>query len=267
MWAIQLELDAELLICHVAGLDRVGLRVHGRQVLNASQLARLDTLVARRCTGEPIAYLLGSAWFHGREFVVDRRVLVPRPETEQLVELALAHVAGREDPRIVDVCTGSGCVAVSIAAQLGSSAQVHASDISPDALEIARENAARLAPGVRVALGDLLDPVREYGPFDVITANPPYVEGADAAGLEPAVRAHEPPIALFVPVEGTAAFYARLVQESAALLAPGGMLAVEHGQGQRETVVAAYEAAGLERIAGLDDLAGIDRIVVGYGAG
>lgn len=266
-------LDAELLVGHVAGLDRVGLRVHGDRLLDGAQLARLDTLVARRSAGEPIAYLLGSAWFHGREFLVDRRVLVPRPETEQLVDLALEHVARRaaaertRPVRVVDACTGSGCVAISIAADLGARAVVIGTDICADALDVARENARRHAPRVQLLVGDLLEPAREHGPFDVVTANPPYVEGLGAPQLQPSVRAHEPHVALFAPEGGIRALYGRLAAESVALLRPGGLLAVEHGHGQRDEVVAAMVTAGLVGIEGLDDLAGIDRVVAGRAPG
>lgn len=259
-------LDAELLVGHVSELDRVGLRVHGDRELDAAQVERIDALVARRETGEPIAYLLGTAWFHGREFEVDARVLIPRPETELLVELALTHFADRAtSATFVDVCTGSGCVGITIAAELGARARVVATDISPDALAVAAANVARLGVEVDLRAGDLLEPVAELRQVAAVVANPPYVEGANDAGLTVGVRDHEPHIALFVPDdEHVDAFYARLAAGALPILEPGGLLAVEHGQGQRGPVTAALHAVGFVDVAGLDDLAGIDRVVVGY---
>lgn len=261
-------LDAELLVGHVVGLDRVGLRTHDDREVGADEAAMIEALVTRRIAGEPIAYLLGTSWFYGREFDVDARVLVPRPETELLVELALAHLDARSDEDatpayVADICTGSGCVGISIAAELPA-AHVTCADLSTDAIAVARINAARHAPDVVLATGDLLEPLADTPPLAVITANPPYVEGADAAGLQASVRDHEPHVALFVPDGGARAIYGRIAVQAAQLLEPGGLLAVEHGMGQRALVMQAFETAGLERIAGHDDLAGIDRVVVGY---
>lgn len=258
-------LDAELLVGAVAGLDRVGLRVHGDEArLEPQQWQRLDELVGRRAGGEPIAYLLGTAWFHGLEFEVDERVLVPRPETEQLVDLGVAHARALDRPaRVVDACTGSGCVAVAIAVELGTGGQVLATDLSADALEVARANGQRHGVDVAWHEGDLLEPLAGSAPVDVVVANPPYVEVGDP-GLEANVRDHEPHVALFLPQgSDVTAFYARLAAQAADLLGPGGLLVVEHGQGQRQLVVDAFVAAGLAGIEGRDDLAGIDRIVLG----
>lgn len=262
-------LDAELLVGHVTGLDRVGLRVQGSEtVLDADAWQRLDALVGRRVAGEPVAYLLGTAWFYGREFEVDARVLIPRPETELLVEAALTHFADHaRSSTFIDACTGSGCVAISIAAELGDRARVLGTDISAEALEVATANAARNGVTVDWRRGDLLDAVLDERRVAVVTANPPYVEGADADGLEPAVRDHEPDVALFVPEEGVAAFYGRLAREAMQVLEPGGLLAVEHGEGQRGMVTSAFHAAGLVDIEGVDDLAGVDRVVLGRLAG
>lgn len=262
-------LDADLLVGSVVGLDRVGLRAESERLLEAGQWQRLDALVGRRLAGEPVAYLLGTAWFYGRQFEVDRRVLVPRPETELLVELALEHFADRAtSATFVDACTGSGCVAISIAAELGARAIVHGTDLSADALDVARANAQRNDVAVCWHEGDLLEPlVGELRNVAAVVANPPYVEGIDADGLEAGVRDHEPHVALFVP-EGSdvAAFYARLASQASTILAPGGLLAVEHGQGQRSLVESAFVAAGFVDVAGVDDLAGVDRVVRGYRA-
>jgi release factor glutamine methyltransferase len=259
-------LDAELLVGHVAGLDRVGIRVDGDRTLEPAQWQQLDALVGRRCSGEPIAYLLGTAWFYGREFLVDRRVLVPRPETEQLVELALEHFAEHANSStFVDACTGSGCVAVSIASELDGRARVIGTDISADALVVARENAVRHKVDVELLEGDLLAPLADLRRVAAIVANPPYVEGVDDAGLAIGVRDHEPHVALFVPDdEGVTDLYRRLAAQALPLLEVGGLLAVEHGQGQRAVVANAMRAAGFVDVAGHDDLAGIDRVVAGY---
>lgn len=262
-------LDAELLVGHVAQLDRVGLRVHGdERVLEPDAWKQLDELLGRRLAGEPVAYLLGTAWFYGREFEVDRRVLVPRPETELLVEVALTHFADHAmSATFVDACTGSGCVAVSIAAELDGRARVIATDISEDALAVARANAARHGVDVEFRAGDLLEPVADLRRVGVVVANPPYVEGVDADGLDDHVRDHEPHVALFVPEdEGVDAFYRRLATQALELLEDGGLLAVEHGEGQRELVARALRAAGFVDVEGRDDLAGIDRVVIGYRA-
>jgi release factor glutamine methyltransferase len=259
-------LDAELLVGEVVGLDRVGLRTESERALDAVTWRRLDGLVGRRVAGEPVAYLLGSAWFYGREFAVDRRVLVPRPETELLVELALEHFAERATTAtFVDACTGSGCVAISIAAELGDRATVHATDLSPEALDVARANVARHGVDVHLHEGDLLGPVRELRRVAAIVANPPYVEGVDAPGLEAGVRDHEPHVALLLPGATTAReLYGRLAGEALPLLDAGGMLAAEHGLGQRDEVAGALHDAGFVDVEGIDDLAGIERVVRGY---
>lgn len=259
-------LDAELLVGHVAGLDRVGLRVHGDRHLEEGAWRRLDELAARRATGEPVAYLLGTAWFYGRRFEVDRRVLVPRPETELLVEAALEHFADHAvSATFVDACTGSGCVAVSIAAELGERARVYGTDVSKEALEVARANAARHGVAVDLRAGDLLAPVADLRRVAAVVANPPYVAGPEAAGLEPAVRDHEPDVALFLP-DGSSveAFYGRLAAQAYGILDAGGLVAVEHGEGQREPVSSALRDCGFVDVGGIDDLAGIARVVTGY---
>ncbi len=263
-------LDAELLVGHVVGLDRVGLRTHGdERTLEPEQWQQLDTLLGRRMDGEPVAYLLGTAWFYGREFEVDRRVLIPRPETELLVELALTHFADHAtSATFVDACTGSGCVAISLAAELDGRARVIATDISDDALDVARANAARHGVDVDFRAGDLLEPAGGVTRAAAVVANPPYVEGAEAEGLETGVRDHEPHVALFVP-DGTSvsAFYERLADQALPLLEAGGLFAVEHGQGQRSVVASALRLAGFVDVEGRDDLAGIDRVVIGYRRG
>lgn len=270
------KLDAELLVGFVTGKDRVRLRIDSETQLTVEQQLELAELVIRRCTGEPIAYLLGTAWFYGREFQVDARVLVPRPETELLVELALQHVDQwlQSNPAdapifVADVCTGSGCVGVSIAAEAGQrygdgDVRVACSDISQDALDIARLNADAHAPDVLLRDGDLLRPIADVGPFVAIVANPPYVESEWDEGLDPGVRAHEPHVALFAPSwDGVWGLYERLARQAIDALEPGGLFAVEHGMGQRVQVEDVLRRVGFVDVTGIDDLAGIDRAVTG----
>lgn len=267
-------LDAELLVGHVAGLDRVRIRTNGETLLTVEQQLELETLVIRRCTGEPIAYLLGSAWFYGRQFEVDARVLVPRPETEALVDIALAHLdawpqRGDGAVFVADACTGSGCVGVTIAAEAAlrfdaDEVLVACTDISNDALDVARVNAARHAPDTLLLEGDLLRPVEQFGPFAVVVANPPYVAGEWDEGLDPGVRAHEPHVALFAPVcGGVVGLIERLASQAMDLLEPGGLLAIEHGEGQRALLMDVLRRRGFQDVRGVDDLAGIDRVVTG----
>lgn len=267
-------LDAELLVGHVGGLDRVRIRTNGDTHLTVDQQLELEALVVRRCTGEPIAYLLGSAWFYGRQFEVDSRVLVPRPETEALVDIALAHLdawpeRGNGAVFVADACTGSGCVGVSIAAEAAArfdedEVLVACTDISNDALDVARVNAARHAPDTLLLEGDLLRPVAQFGPFAVVVANPPYVVGEWDEGLDPGVRAHEPHVALFAPVcGGVVGLVERLATQALDLLEPGGLVAIEHGEGQRGLLMEVLRRRGFEDVRGVDDLAGIDRVVTG----
>src|SRR6266540_6334417 len=178
-------LTAEVLLAHALSCDRVRLYLDFDKPLGDPELARFRDLVRRRAEGEPTAYLTGRREFFGRPFRVDARVLVPRPETELLVEAALAALP--EGGRALDLCTGSGCVAVSLA--LGrNGARVLATDVSGDALAVARENAAALGAVVEFATGDLWSAVHGSERFDVITSNPPYIPTKELAGLSPEVR-------------------------------------------------------------------------------
>ena len=255
--------NAELLLRHVLDRDRAALVAEDGAVLGAEQEARFLSLVTERAARRPLQHLTGTQAFWGRDFVVNADVLIPRPETETLVEVALDLLPAAQPAVVVDIGTGSGCIALTLAAERPSAA-VHALDISHAALEVARDNARRLGLGSRVRFyqGDLALPLRDMvRQVDLVVSNPPYVHEADWAGLQPEVRDHEPRLAL-VPVPDAPRMYRRLAGGARRLLRPGGALLVEVGQGLAEEVSAICEREGyrVDRI--LPDLQGIDRVVV-----
>jgi release factor glutamine methyltransferase len=256
-------LTAELLLAHALSCDRVRLYLDFDKPLGEPELARYRDLVRRRGEGEPTAYLVGKREFYGRPFRVDARVLVPRPETELLVEAALAALP--EGGRALDLCTGSGCVAISLALERPG-ATVVATDLSPDALALARENAAALGARVEFAAGDLWAAVHAgAAPFDVIVANPPYVPTKEVARLSAEVR-REPCIALDGGEDGLTVLR-RIVAGASAHLAAGGALCLEMHESQWETLPAMCVAAGFQRAEGRRDLAGLPRLTVARMAG
>jgi release factor glutamine methyltransferase len=255
-------LTAELLLAHALSCDRVRLYLDFDKPLGEPELARFRDLVRRRAEGEPTAYLLGRKEFFGRPFRVDPRVLVPRPETELLVETALAALP--EGGRALDLCTGSGCVAVSLA--LGrSGARVVATDLSEDALALARENAAALGAVVELATGDLWSAVHGPERFHVVASNPPYVPTKELAGLSPEVR-REPCMALDGGEDGLAVLR-RIVEGAPAWLEPGGTLVVEMHESHERSLPALCLAAGFARAEARRDLAGLPRLTVAWMAG
>jgi len=257
------EHDAELLLRHVLGWERARLVSEGPASLAAEAEAAFFALVQERAARRPLQHLTGRQWFWRHEFVVTPDVLIPRPETELLVEAALERLRAVERPVVVDVGTGSGCIALSLAAERPD-ALVHAVDLSAAALAVARENARRLGLEDRVRLleGDLLLPVAALaGTVDMVVSNPPYVAASERESLAPEVRDHEPAAALFAPGEALSV-YRRLVPAARALLRPGGWLALEIGQGTGPAVAGICRAAALDVDRILDDLAGIPRVVV-----
>jgi release factor glutamine methyltransferase len=221
--------EAEHLVAHALGLDRLRLFLSLDRPLERDEIERGRELVVRRGKREPTAYLLGKREFYGREFEVGRGVLVPRPETELLVDRGRALLAGRAGPRIADVGTGSGCLAVTLALELPGS-RVVAVELAPAALGYARRNAERHGAAIEFHLGDGLAPLE--GRFDLIVSNPPYVDPAERDELAPEVREHEPPEALFAPPGDPDHWVRRLVGEARGRLAGGGWLLVELGSGQ-----------------------------------
>lgn len=244
------------------GWDRATLAISAYAPASPEAIARLDTLVAERAARRPLQHLTGVQAFWRHEFRVTPDVLIPRPETELLVEAALARLRPLAGAAIADIGTGSGCIALSLAAELPT-AEIHATDLSAAALDVARDNAARLQLSGRVRFhqGDLLAPVAERR-FDLIASNPPYVDRALAATLAPEVRDHEPALALFPPSDDAYAVYRRLIPAAHALLKPGGFLLLEVGQGMADSVAQLAREAGFAIDAVLPDLQSIPRAVV-----
>ncbi len=258
-------LDAELLLRHVLGLDRAGLLARLGDPLSEEAGARYDELVAARAARRPLQHLTGVQEFWRHAFRVTRDVMIPRPETEILVDTALRFLEGRPSPLVADVGTGSGCIAVSLAHER-EDARVIATDASSAALEVARGNAlsAGLAGRVELRLGDLLAPIADLaGAIDLIVCNPPYVGASQLAALEPEVREQDPRLALVPPSGEPLELYRRLAVGAPALLRPGGGLLVEVGYGMGEAVAALFRDAGLLVRPAMHDLQGIPRVVAG----
>lgn len=253
-------LEADLLVAAARGVPRARLRTLDRDAAAPEVVATACRLAARRLAGEPMAYLLGAREFFGRRFAVSPGVLIPRPETEHLVLVALA---AKPSGLLADVCTGSGAVGITLAAERPE-LRVVAIDLSRHAVACARANAAALgvAARVQVVRGDLLAPLAGGPRLDGVVANPPYVEPADFDRLDPSVRKFEPRLAL-APAEGAASFRERLIRAAAARLRPGGLLAIEVGAGQAGVARDQLLAAGFRAVRITNDLAGIGRIVSG----
>jgi release factor glutamine methyltransferase len=256
------EWDAERLLRHVLGWDRAALVANPDRVVPDTEAERYRALVRRRASREPLQYVLGTQAFWKHEFLVTPAVLIPRPETELLVETSLELVKGVEKPVIVDVGTGSGCIALSIAAER-EDAEVHATDVSGPALHVAHQNAQRLGLEGRVAFheGHLLEPVAGLEAH-LVVSNPPYVDPANREALAPEVRDHEPEPALFPPADALSV-YRRLVPAAAALLRAGGALAVEISPFLPDAVRRLLTEAGFPEPSVRLDLAGLPRVVFG----
>ncbi len=249
-------LDAELLLAHTLGRHRIELYTDFDRPLSSNELDAYRDLVARRARHEPVAYILGEWGFRRLTLTVDRRALIPRPETEIVVERALAHLRGVEAPTVLDVGTGTGAIALAIADE-HPGAKVTAIDVSPDALDLARENIARTGLPVEL-LGHDLRGGLPGGPYDLVVSNPPYVRPADLATLMPDVRDYEPHVALV----GTGATEA-IARAATAVLAPGGHLVLEVGDGQATKTAAMLDGFGYGAVVTTPDLAGRDRVVEG----
>jgi release factor glutamine methyltransferase len=264
----QPRLDAEVLLAFAIHTTRMQLIIDGQRPLMPAELARFRELVKRRRVREPVAYLLGEREFYGRGFRVDKRVLVPRPDTEFLVDVGLSRSASRSlGARVLDLCTGSGCVAISLARERPTT-RVHATDLDRGALTLARENALRLgAYRVSFSQGDLYEGLQTpFGGFDLIVSNPPYIPTGDLAGLAADVRAFEPRHALDGGPDGLD-LLRRVIDGAPAFLVPGGALAVEVGAGEAAAVADVFAARGFVDVVRTRDYGRIERVVHGVWRG
>ena len=264
-------LDAELLLAAALGVERTGLLRAPERELTADEARRLEGYVARREAHEPVAYIRGRRAFRTLELEVSPAVLIPRPETETLVDVALevlaavpvrADGAAEYEPRVLDVGTGSGCIALALAAE-DPFVRVTAVDVDEAAADVARRNAARLGLGgrVEVLVSDLLAGLAPDAWFDLVVSNPPYVPAGEYEALEINVRGYEPRLALHGGTDGLDV-YRRLLPQAACALLPGGTLAVEVGAGESEAVAELFAATGMYEPARVRaDLAGIPRVV------
>jgi release factor glutamine methyltransferase len=252
-----------VLVAFALGIDRTRVIIESQRPLDPPELALLRELVKRRRSREPIAYLRGEREFYGRTFRVDARVLIPRPDTEALVDVALARTAHVSlSMRQLDLCTGSGCVAITMARQRPTS-RVLASDLSSEALSVARENAYRLgAYNVAFVESDLFASVPSESRFDLITANPPYIATGEIEGLMPDVRDFEPRAALDGGADGLD-FVRKIVDGAPAFLEPAGVLALEIGAGEAAATRALFEERGYREIGVDRDYGKIERVVSG----
>ncbi len=263
---VSARLDAEVLLASVLAIDRVGVYLRFDQPLAVGEVDAYRELVRRRAGGAPVAYLTGVREFWSIPLAVSPDVLIPRPETELLIECVLASCRPAVSPlRILDLGTGSGALAIALARELPA-ADVVAVEVSPAAAAVAAANAQRagVAERVAVVVGSWTSPLDAAARFDVIVSNPPYVPTAEMTTLAAEVRA-EPALALDGGADGLAAYRA-LVPEAMARLAPGGRVLVEVGAGQAEAVAAIFVAAGLDGVAWHADLAGVPRVVAGRAA-
>jgi release factor glutamine methyltransferase len=254
-------LDARLLAQHLLGWDSARLMTHGDEAASPQFHRDYEVLVGRRLAREPLAYITGCREFWNLDIEVTPAVLIPRPETELLIEAALEQFERTQTIRILDVCTGSGCLAVGLGREFPR-ATIVASDISEDALAVARRNIARygLSARVQCTCADLLAGIG--GPFDLIVSNPPYVPTIEAKSLQPEVREFEPPAALFAGEDGML-IVRRLLKEAADALAPEGILIFEFGAGQEPSVgMALSRVPGLTLLELKHDLQDIPRAAV-----
>ncbi|MDP2136163.1 MAG: peptide chain release factor N(5)-glutamine methyltransferase [Sulfuritalea sp.] len=255
--------EARLLLGHILRQSSAWLLGHDEQVLDEGDLLAFASLVARRAGGEPVAYLVGFREFFGRDFLVSPAVLIPRPETELLVEIALAKVGADATGRILDLGTGSGCIGITLALELPR-ARVTAVDASAAALQLAQRNAERLGARLDLRQSDWFSVLGDDR-FDLIVANPPYIAAADPHLAEGDLR-HEPRAALSSGADGLDALR-RIIADASAHLAPEGQIWLEHGYDQATIVRTLLASAGLVYIEQHRDLAGIIRVSGGWKAG
>lgn len=260
------DVEAQHFLTHLLTCRRHELFLNNRKDLAASETSAIEEFIKRRLRREPIQYIIGSVEFHGLEFKVNQDVLIPRPETELLVDEAVKAACSREqEVRVIDLCTGSGCVAVALAV-IVPKISVYAVDISQAALDIAQENANRLGAAGRIlfAEGDLFTPLVnliQRNTVDIIVSNPPYVSAEDYNKLQPEIRLFEPRSALVSGAQGLE-FYNRIIKDGPEYLSRKGLLMMEAGYGQAERIVEIIKADGrYEALETIKDLAGIERVI------
>ncbi len=259
-------LDAQLLLAWTMKLRREDIARDPERLLPPRELLIYNKAVDLRARRRPLPYITGEQWFYGRPFKINRAVLIPRPETELLVQATLEVITNVPSPHIADIGTGSGCIAVTLACERPD-AHLWGADLSPDALKTARKNGVRHGVLGRVSLveGDLLAPLAALPPFHAIVSNPPYVTEAQMPGLQPEVRDYEPALALSGLPGATGpdgdALHRRLLAHARAFLVPGGWVLLEVGQGQGDRVAEYARALGYNSCDVLPDMAGIGRVV------
>jgi release factor glutamine methyltransferase len=249
-------LEAERLLGHALGVDRIELYMHLDRPLSAAELDTARALLARRAAREPLQYVLGEWGFRGLILAVDRRALIPRPETEVVVERCLALLEGADEPRVLDVGVGSGAIALAVAHE-HAGARVTAIDVSDDALALARENAERTGIAIELLRHDLFDGLPGDG-WDLIVSNPPYVRPDELGSLAPEVTRWEPDIALV-----DRGLTEALTREASRALRPGGALVLEIHEDASSAVTALLAAQGFVDVVVTRDLAGRERVVEG----
>jgi len=256
-------LNAELLVGHALGLPRMRLYIEFERPVSEAELGAVRELVRRRGRREPVQHILGFTEFCGLRLRTDRRALIPRPETELLVETVTARCTAPPD-RILDLGTGGGAIGLALARAFPA-ARVTAVDVSPEALLLAAENAESVGLGARVTFveSDWFDGLPAGERYELIVSNPPYLSPEEAAAAAPEVRDHEPGRAL-TAADGGFADIEKIVAGASGVLAPGGMLALEAGSGHRARLAAALQAAGYARIEPYRDLAGRDRFFLAW---
>ena len=254
-------MNAEVLLMFVLGANRAYLYAHPERELTSEEESRYDEAVAQRATGLPSQYITGHQEFWGLDFVVSPAVLIPRPETEHLVETVLELAREVPQPKIVDVGTGSGCVALALAHEL-KTAEVYAVDLSAEALGIARANAARLQLDGRVRFlqSNVLQALTDVHDLDFVVSNPPYVGFGEADKVQKSVRDFEPRVAVFAGEQGLDVI-GPLVEQARNVLKPGGWLAMEIGYSMRDAVIALLDPTMWEAARVVPDLQGIPRVV------
>jgi len=255
-------LNAELLVGHALGLKRMQLYLKFEQPLTEAELEKIRPLVRRRSAREPVQYIVGETEFFGLKLKTDRRALIPRPETERLLEIVVTRLAGSPPARVLDLGTGSGAIALGLATAFPA-AVVMAVDSSESALALARENAAALglAERVKFLISDWFSALPAGGLFELVVANPPYLSADETAQAAPEVRDFEPVAALTAGGQGLDELQ-KILADAPRFLVPGGLLALETGIAQHAELLRLAEAAGFSPAESLPDLAGRDRYVL-----